>query len=195
MDFKFAADAAVRGASAVLWEPRADVAPPMLPPGVFGAAIPNLKSLVGRIADRFFNWPSSQLRITGITGTNGKTTCAYLLAQCLERLGLAAAYMGTIGWGRPAALAELNATTPDAVTVHRTLAQLRSSGVREDRDGGVLACTGPGPRGWRAFSRCGIHQSDARSPGLSRQHAGVRRRKSQAVSSGRPQAHRAQYRR
>jgi UDP-N-acetylmuramoyl-L-alanyl-D-glutamate--2,6-diaminopimelate ligase len=127
---KFAADAAARGASAVLWEPRADLAP-TLPPGVFGAAIPNLKSLVGRIADRFFNWPSSQLRITGITGTNGKTTCAFLLAQCLERLGLAAAYMGTIGWGRPAALAEPTHTTPDAVTVHRTLAQLRSSGVRE----------------------------------------------------------------
>src|SRR5580692_6938605 len=128
---EFAADAAARGASAVLWEPRADLAPPTLPPGVFGAAIPNLKGLVGRIADRFFNWPSSQLRITGITGTNGKTTCAYLLAQCLERLGLAAAYMGTIGWGRPAALAEPTHTTPDAVTVHRTLAQLRSAGVRE----------------------------------------------------------------
>ena len=127
----FAADAAARGASAVLWEPRADLSPPNLPPGVFGAAIPNLKGLVGRIADRFFNWPSSQLRITGITGTNGKTTCAYLLAQCLERLGLAAAYIGTIGWGRPAALAEPTHTTPDAVTVHRTLAQLRSAGVRE----------------------------------------------------------------
>ncbi|HEY2465975.1 MAG TPA: UDP-N-acetylmuramoyl-L-alanyl-D-glutamate--2,6-diaminopimelate ligase [Steroidobacteraceae bacterium] len=128
---KFAADAAARGASAVLWEPDADAAPPTLPSGVFGAAIPNLKGLVGRIADRFFNWPSSQLRITGITGTNGKTTCAYLLAQCLEHLGLAAAYIGTIGWGRPAALAEPTHTTPDAVTVHRTLAQLRSSGVRE----------------------------------------------------------------
>jgi UDP-N-acetylmuramoyl-L-alanyl-D-glutamate--2,6-diaminopimelate ligase len=128
---KFAADAAARGASAVLWESRADLAPPILPPGVFAAAIPNLKGLVGRIADRFFNWPSSQLRITGITGTNGKTTCAFLLAQCLERFGLATAYMGTLGWGRPAALMELNATTPDAVTVHRTLAQLRSSGVRE----------------------------------------------------------------
>ncbi len=127
----FAADAAARGASAVLWEPHAGVVPPVLPPGVFAAAIPNLKSLVGRIADRFFSWPSSQLRITGITGTNGKTTCAYLLAQCLERLGLEAAYMGTIGWGRPAALEEPTHTTPDAVTLHRTLAQLRGSGVRE----------------------------------------------------------------
>jgi UDP-N-acetylmuramoyl-L-alanyl-D-glutamate--2,6-diaminopimelate ligase len=128
---QYAADAAARGASAVLWELSSEVVPPSLPPGVFGAAIPSLKSLVGRIADRFFNWPSSQLRIAGITGTNGKTTCAYLLAQCLERLGLPAAYIGTIGWGRPASLAEPTHTTPDAVTVHRTLAQLRSTGVRE----------------------------------------------------------------
>src|ERR1700723_4416969 len=39
--------------------------------------------------------------------------------------------MGPIGWGRPAALSEPTHTTPDAVTVHRTLAQLRPSGVRE----------------------------------------------------------------
>jgi UDP-N-acetylmuramoyl-L-alanyl-D-glutamate--2,6-diaminopimelate ligase len=71
------------------------------------------------------------LRITGITGTNGKTTCAYLLAQCLERLGLPAAYIGTIGWGLPQTLAEPTHTTPDVVTVHRELAQLRTSGVRE----------------------------------------------------------------
>jgi UDP-N-acetylmuramoyl-L-alanyl-D-glutamate--2,6-diaminopimelate ligase len=128
---QFAADAANRGASVVLWEPADNVTPPALPPGVFAAAIPNLKGLVGRIADRFFNWPSSHLRISAITGTNGKTTCAYLLAQCLESLGNAAAYMGTIGWGPPASLTPPTHTTPDAVTVQRLLAQLRSSGVRD----------------------------------------------------------------
>jgi UDP-N-acetylmuramoyl-L-alanyl-D-glutamate--2,6-diaminopimelate ligase len=128
---KFAAEAAARGASAVLWEPDAEVTPPTLPATVFAAAIPGLKDLLGRIADRFFNWPSSQLRVTGITGTNGKTTCAYLLAQCLERLGSQAAYMGTIGWGRIASLNPPTLTTPDVVTLHRELAQLRASGVRE----------------------------------------------------------------
>ena len=128
---KFAADAAARGASVVLWEPCAQVDVPRLPASVFAAAIPGLADLVGRIADRFFGWPSSQLRITGITGTNGKTTCAYLLAQCLERLGSQAAYMGTIGWGRIASLASTALTTPDVVTVHRELAQLKASGVRE----------------------------------------------------------------
>ena len=128
---KFAAEAAARGAEVVLWEPSADVTPPKLPPTVFAAAIPGLRDLVGRIADRFFNWPSSQLRITGITGTNGKTTCAYLLAQCLERLGSQTAYIGTIGWGRIAALSPPTLTTPDVVTLHRELASLRASGVRE----------------------------------------------------------------
>jgi UDP-N-acetylmuramoyl-L-alanyl-D-glutamate--2,6-diaminopimelate ligase len=128
---KFAVEAVARGASVVLWEPAADSPPPKLPAGVFAAAIPGLTGLVGRIADRFFNWPSSQLRITGITGTNGKTTCAYLLAQCLERLGSQAAYIGTIGWGRVASLTAHALTTPDVVTLHRELAALRASGVRD----------------------------------------------------------------
>jgi UDP-N-acetylmuramoyl-L-alanyl-D-glutamate--2,6-diaminopimelate ligase len=128
---KFAAEAAARGASVVLWEPCAEVDPPQLPATVFAAAIPGLSDLVGRLADRFFSWPSSQLRIIGITGTNGKTTCAYLLAQCLDRLGSQAAYMGTIGWGRIGSLAPTALTTPDVVTVHRELAQLKASGVRE----------------------------------------------------------------
>ena len=128
---KFAAEAAARGASVVLWEPGAEVPPPTLPATVFAAAIPGLKKKVGRIADRFFNWPSSQLRITGITGTNGKTTCAYLLAQCQERLGSQAAYIGTIGWGRIASLERPTLTTPDVVTLHRELSVLRASGVRE----------------------------------------------------------------
>jgi UDP-N-acetylmuramoyl-L-alanyl-D-glutamate--2,6-diaminopimelate ligase len=87
--------------------------------------------LVGRIADRFFKSPSAQLRITGITGTNGKTTCAFLLAQCLERLGSRAAYIGTLGWGRIASLAPASLTTPDAVTLHRELAELHAAGVRD----------------------------------------------------------------
>jgi UDP-N-acetylmuramoyl-L-alanyl-D-glutamate--2,6-diaminopimelate ligase len=128
---EFAAEAAARGASVVLWEPTDQVTPPRLPATVFAAAIPGLKSLMGRIADRFFNCPSSRLRITGITGTNGKTTCAYLLAQCLERLGSPAAYIGTLGWGRIGALERPTLTTPDVVSLHRELAAMRAAGVRD----------------------------------------------------------------
>jgi UDP-N-acetylmuramoyl-L-alanyl-D-glutamate--2,6-diaminopimelate ligase len=67
--------------------------------------------------------------VAGITGTNGKTTCAYLLAQALEAAGRPAAYMGTIGTGRPQRLTASALTTGDAVTVQRTLAALRAAGA------------------------------------------------------------------
>jgi UDP-N-acetylmuramoyl-L-alanyl-D-glutamate--2,6-diaminopimelate ligase len=128
---EFAAEAAARGACAVLWEPGPNVEAPVFPQTVFAAPVEDLHKLVGRIADRFFKWPSSQLSVVGITGTNGKTTCAYLVAQCLERLGHEAAYVGTIGWGRVGALDTASHTTPDAVSVHRMLARLKAQGVRE----------------------------------------------------------------
>jgi UDP-N-acetylmuramoyl-L-alanyl-D-glutamate--2,6-diaminopimelate ligase len=127
----FAAEAAARGASAVLWEPGPGVEAPAFPAALFAAPVADLHKLVGRIADRFFRWPSSTLRIVGITGTNGKTTSAFLTAQCLMRLKRDAAYVGTIGWGRIGALETPTHTTPDAVSVHRMLAQLKAGGVRE----------------------------------------------------------------
>ncbi len=128
---EFAAEAAARGASAVLWESGAAAAPAGLPKGLLCAPVENLPQLLGRIADRFFQWPSQYLRICGFTGTNGKTTCAYLLAQSLERLGSPCAYVGTLGLGRIGALATPTHTTPDVIGVHRTLAALRALGVRD----------------------------------------------------------------
>jgi UDP-N-acetylmuramoyl-L-alanyl-D-glutamate--2,6-diaminopimelate ligase len=136
---KFASDAAARGASVVLWEPPGEPhedlvrAATALAAGgsVFVAPVAGLKALVGRIADRFFGWPSSHMRVVGITGTNGKTTCAYLLASCLGRLKSQAAYIGTIGWGRIGSLQVPTHTTPDVVSVHRQLSMLRAQGVRD----------------------------------------------------------------
>jgi UDP-N-acetylmuramoyl-L-alanyl-D-glutamate--2,6-diaminopimelate ligase len=127
---EYAAQAAERGACAVLWEPGGGALPPVLPAAVFSAAVPNLPELLGRLSDRFFGAPSARLRVAGITGTNGKTTCAHLAAQCFEHLGEPAAYMGTLGWGRPGALARANLTTADVVSVHRRLAALEAQGVR-----------------------------------------------------------------
>ncbi len=138
---KFAAEAAARGASAVLWEPDgahgdlqgADFTSPVAvgSPSPFAAPVVGLRRLLGRVADRFFGAPSSQLRIVGVTGTNGKTTTAYLLAQCLGRLRVDAAYIGTLGWGRIDALQTPTHTTPDVLSVHRQLAVLRASGVSD----------------------------------------------------------------
>lgn len=125
-----AAAAIQRGAVAVLWEPVEGVEAPALPPNVAVLAVPGLRRLAGELADRFFGRPSAELRVAGFTGTNGKTTCAYLLAQAADLVGRRGMYLGTIGFGRPGALSEPGLTTPDVVSVHRRLAAARDAGAR-----------------------------------------------------------------
>lgn len=125
----FAREAVARGARVVLWEPDRDTRAPDLGPGVFATPVPDLTRRAGELADRFFGMPSLALTIAGITGTNGKTTCAYLLAQALTIAGRRAGYIGTLGFGQPGALAQGTHTTADAVSVHRQLAQLRADGA------------------------------------------------------------------
>ncbi|HLY53476.1 MAG TPA: UDP-N-acetylmuramoyl-L-alanyl-D-glutamate--2,6-diaminopimelate ligase, partial [Steroidobacteraceae bacterium] len=102
---------------------------PPLPAETFVAALEGLGARAGLIAARFFGEPSSRLTVAGITGTNGKTTCAWLLAQALEAAGKPAACMGTLGFGRPAELTPTAHTTPDAISVHRHLAALARLGA------------------------------------------------------------------
>jgi len=128
---EFVPQACGQGAAAILWEPAGGVEAPRLPANIACVAVPELSSRAGLIADRFFGEPSAQQRICAFTGTNGKTTCAYLLAQCMARLGADAAYIGTLGWGRIGALRTLAHTTPDAISMHRLLAQLLADGIRD----------------------------------------------------------------
>ncbi|NJD32033.1 MAG: UDP-N-acetylmuramoyl-L-alanyl-D-glutamate--2,6-diaminopimelate ligase [Gammaproteobacteria bacterium] len=125
-----AAAAVERGAVAVLWQPAPGVEAPQLPPHVVVHAIPDLSQRVGQLADRFFREPSRELEVAGVTGTNGKTTTAYLLAQAADAVGRRGSYLGTIGFGRPGALRDAGLTTPDCVTVHRRLAQARDAGAK-----------------------------------------------------------------
>ncbi|HSD73307.1 MAG TPA: UDP-N-acetylmuramoyl-L-alanyl-D-glutamate--2,6-diaminopimelate ligase [Steroidobacteraceae bacterium] len=118
------------GARVILWEPAPDIEAPRLPTGIVGLAVPDLRAHVGIIANRFFGAPSAQIRIAGFTGTNGKTTCCWLLAQALEASGRRAAYSGTLGVGSPSTLKRTTHTTPDCVSVHRELADLHGQGVR-----------------------------------------------------------------
>jgi len=128
---EFAREAAARGARAVLYESEgaAPAVPPELGHDIFLAGVPELGERAGLIADRFFGAPSRELTVAGITGTNGKTTCSWLLAQALIGCGRPAAYIGTLGFGRPGQLAPTPHTTPDAVTIHRRLATLLGAGT------------------------------------------------------------------
>jgi len=126
----YAPQAVANGARAVLWEPAPVAVLPDLPSEILVAPVAHLREHASLIADRFFDAPSQEMAVAGITGTNGKTTCAYLLAQALEAAGHPAAYLGTIGSGRPGKLNPTALTTGDAVTVQRALADFRAGGAR-----------------------------------------------------------------
>jgi len=119
--------AAVRnGAAAIVCE--AGPALPAVPVPV--VAVSGLRGQLGAIADRYFGEPSAHLCTIGITGTNGKTTCAHLLAQALERNRARCGLIGTLGNGFPGRLTGAGNTTPDVFTVHAELARFDGAGAR-----------------------------------------------------------------
>lgn len=122
-----AADAVERGAAAVAWEPVDGIEAPALAVPAF--AVPELSSHVGTIASRFFGAPSRRLRAVGITGTDGKTSTAHLLAQAWTTLGVPCVYLGTLGYGPLGALDPSPNTTPDAVRLQRVLARAVNDGA------------------------------------------------------------------
>ncbi|MBV6418541.1 MAG: UDP-N-acetylmuramoyl-L-alanyl-D-glutamate--2,6-diaminopimelate ligase [Steroidobacteraceae bacterium] len=124
------ADEAIeRGARVILWEPVAELRVPEFPEGIFALPVPHLRAQLGVLADRYFGAPSASMALVGITGTNGKTTTAWLAAQALAACGRRASYSGTLGYGAPGDLRASSHTTPDAVTVHRQLAAQRDAGA------------------------------------------------------------------
>lgn len=124
-------EAVARGARAILWEPAAGVAAPVVPQAVHAQAVEGLSRHASSIAANFFGRPAEELRVAGITGTNGKTTTAWLLAQALGRCGARTAYLGTLGVGIvDDSVVPGEYTTADAVSVQRQLADMRAAGAR-----------------------------------------------------------------
>ncbi|HQN41868.1 MAG TPA: Mur ligase domain-containing protein, partial [Pseudomonadales bacterium] len=76
-------------------------------------AIVALRQRLGELADRFNHSPSTQLRVTGVTGTNGKSSVCHELAQLLGSQGDNCAVIGTLGNGFLGQLAPTRHTTPD----------------------------------------------------------------------------------
>ncbi|MEZ5458713.1 MAG: UDP-N-acetylmuramoyl-L-alanyl-D-glutamate--2,6-diaminopimelate ligase [Steroidobacteraceae bacterium] len=125
----FLPQALAQGARAVLWDDDGSTAAPQLPPGVVGLGVTDLAAHAGVIADRYFDAPSAALWVAGVTGTNGKTTVAWLVAQALDASGRRAGYIGTLGAGPIGDVRASSHTTPDAVSVQRELAALRAAGA------------------------------------------------------------------
>lgn len=93
-------------------------------------AVRNLIQYAGLIAERFYEYPSRDLFVVGITGTNGKTSCSHFLAQALNSDERPCGIIGTLGNGLIGRLSSGTHTTPDAIHLHQLLAELRSDGAR-----------------------------------------------------------------
>jgi UDP-N-acetylmuramoyl-L-alanyl-D-glutamate--2,6-diaminopimelate ligase len=122
------------GVAAIAWEPPYETPlyrspstdarqPPLFP-------IEQLGHRVGTIAARFHADPCRDLDLIGITGTDGKTSTAWYLAQALHQADSPCGLLGTLGYGVWNELTETGLTTPDALTIWRWLAALRRRGVR-----------------------------------------------------------------
>lgn len=97
-------------------------------------ALADLKRQAGPIAHAFYNMPDAAMFSAGVTGTNGKTSCALWLAQALAQLGQTSSVIGTLGVGlcKPRSEIEFDVTgytTPDAVLLARKLAAMRDAGA------------------------------------------------------------------
>ena len=124
----FIAQAVANGAASVLWE-RGDFqwdARWRLP----NHGVRELRRHAGEIASRVYGDPSRTLKVVGVTGTNGKTTCSQWIAQALTRAGRRCAVIGTLGYGmRPPLKPTIN-TTPDALWLHAQLADFARRGAQ-----------------------------------------------------------------
>ena len=88
-------------------------------------AVPELQQQLAVLAQRFWNDPAANLDLVAVTGTNGKSSVVWLLAQAAE-----GAMIGTLGIGRPGQAEPSSHTTPDLPALYRALARLRDQGER-----------------------------------------------------------------
>jgi len=128
-----AAEAARRGAVALLWEPPVEpslqAAVAALP--VFSLPVAGLSDKLGRLADRFYAHPSREMHVIGVTGTDGKTSVTHFLAQALSTPRQPCGLLGTLGYGTYGDLQAPTHTTPDALRLQAELARLRDAGVQQ----------------------------------------------------------------
>ncbi len=119
----FIEDAVKAGAAAVVCE-EADFP-------VHGAAkivVPDSRTALALLADAFYGHPSRALRVIGITGTNGKTTVAYLVRNALARAEINSGLIGTIEYRVDGRTIPAERTTPDPVLVNSLLAEMVARG-------------------------------------------------------------------
>jgi UDP-N-acetylmuramoyl-L-alanyl-D-glutamate--2,6-diaminopimelate ligase len=119
---QFIGEAVSRGAVAVVAEKKVASQVPF-----FIAS--NARQALAVIAANFYNRPAQELTLLGITGTNGKTTVSYLLEAMCAAGGASTGLLGTIQYKFAGRVVEAPHTTPDALTLQRTLREMVDAGT------------------------------------------------------------------
>lgn len=123
----FVDQARQRGASAILFEPPAPAGMDVPKDAI---AVPDLRKRMGGLADRFHAYPSREMNMVAVTGTNGKTSTVQLLAQAWHIRGTRCGSIGTLGAGMYGEVVPTGFTTPLVLQMHALLAQLRDTGAK-----------------------------------------------------------------
>ena len=114
------------GAVAVLCE----TLPDELTPGVSYIKVPDAEDAVGPVATRFFGNPTENVKLVGVTGTNGKTTIATLLYNLFRKMGYRCGLISTVCNYIDGEAVPTDHTTPDAVTLNRLLGRMADAGCK-----------------------------------------------------------------
>ena len=127
---EFIKDAIKNGAVAVLSEVDSQFEPVHLKQDVPILPVDQLNHRIGEIAAKFYHEPSKKLKVIGITGTNGKTSCSYFIAEALQYIHIKCGVIGTLGSGLYGDITPGHLTTPDAISIQKTLAQFLEEGAQ-----------------------------------------------------------------
>jgi UDP-N-acetylmuramoyl-L-alanyl-D-glutamate--2,6-diaminopimelate ligase len=117
----FAADAVERGAAALVVQRPLGL-------GVPEIVVGDARAAMAAAAARFHGDPTARLRVAGITGTNGKTTTAFLLRSLLEAAGVSCGLLGTVKSVVGGQERAVERTTPEAIDLQRTFAEMVAGG-------------------------------------------------------------------
>ncbi len=119
----FIKEAILKGASAVITNGRNINIDPI--PQI---KVANPRKAISHVSSKLYNCPSKDLIVIGITGTNGKTTNAYLITSALNEAGYKAAQIGTTGIIAKEFNEQKTLTTPDAISLQKIFFKLKNSG-------------------------------------------------------------------
>lgn len=117
------------GAGAILVEAGAEWLAHGEQAGVPVLVVPELTQQLGQFAARFYDQPAADMTVMAVTGTNGKTSIANLMAGAALQLGRRSAVIGTLGNGFYGELAASQFTTPDPLQLQRLLAEFHDRGA------------------------------------------------------------------